>query len=120
MQLHTISIPPALGEATLLEWLVAVGESVTPTTPLARVLTAHAEWVIPAQYVGIVAEHVVAAGATIPVGGELARCTPPPRARATPLARRLATALGVDLAALTGSGPGGRIMRADVVKAVDV
>ena len=120
MQLHTISIPPALGEATLLEWLVAVGESVTPTTPLARVLTAHAEWVIPAQYVGIVAEHVVAAGATIPVGGELARCTPLPRVRATPLARRLATALGVDLAALAGSGPGGRIMRADVVKAVDV
>ncbi len=120
MQVHTISIPPALGEATLLEWLVAVGESVTPTTPLARVLTAHAEWVIPAQYVGIVAEHVVAAGATIPVGGELARCTPPPRVRATPLARRLATALGVDLTALAGSGPGGRIMRADVVKAVDV
>ena len=34
--------------------------------------------------------------------------------RATPLARRLATAHGIDLAALEGSGPRGRVTRADV------
>src|SRR4051794_15055768 len=43
----------------------------------------------------------------------------PPRAegdrvKASPLARRLAEAQGVDLNALQGSGPGGRIIRADV------
>jgi len=36
------------------------------------------------------------------------------RARATPVARRLANELGVELAALQGTGPGGRIVRADV------
>jgi pyruvate dehydrogenase E2 component (dihydrolipoamide acetyltransferase) len=39
------------------------------------------------------------------------------RARATPVARRLAEELGVDLAALAGTGPGGRIVRADVREA---
>ncbi len=36
------------------------------------------------------------------------------RVRASPVARRLARELGVDLTALAGSGPGGRIVKADV------
>ena len=36
------------------------------------------------------------------------------RVKASPLARRLAEAQGIDLAALKGSGPGGRIVRADL------
>lgn len=36
------------------------------------------------------------------------------RVKASPLARRIARELGVDLAALRGSGPGGRIVKADV------
>jgi pyruvate dehydrogenase E2 component (dihydrolipoamide acetyltransferase) len=36
------------------------------------------------------------------------------RVKASPLARRIAEAQGVDLAALQGSGPGGRIVKADV------
>ncbi|MGK2939180.1 MAG: dihydrolipoamide acetyltransferase family protein [Solirubrobacteraceae bacterium] len=36
------------------------------------------------------------------------------RLRSSPLARRIATAHGVELAALAGTGPGGRIVRADV------
>lgn len=36
------------------------------------------------------------------------------RARVSPLARRLASELGVDPATVTGSGPGGRIVEADV------
>jgi pyruvate dehydrogenase E2 component (dihydrolipoamide acetyltransferase) len=36
------------------------------------------------------------------------------RVKASPLARRLAEAQGIDLAALAGSGPGGRIVKADV------
>ncbi len=47
------------------------------------------------------------------------RPTPPPttdgeRVKASPLARRVARESGVDLAAVTGSGPGGRIVKADV------
>jgi len=40
------------------------------------------------------------------------------RVRASPLARRIARDHGVELAGLTGSGPGGRVIRADVEAAV--
>jgi pyruvate dehydrogenase E2 component (dihydrolipoamide acetyltransferase) len=40
------------------------------------------------------------------------------RVKASPLARRLAEAQGIDLNALQGSGPGGRIVRVDVDAAV--
>jgi pyruvate dehydrogenase E2 component (dihydrolipoamide acetyltransferase) len=39
------------------------------------------------------------------------------RVKASPLARRIATERGVDIASLTGSGPGGRIIKADVERA---
>ena len=39
------------------------------------------------------------------------------RIKASPLARRLAEAQGIDLATLKGSGPGGRIVRADLGEA---
>ena len=39
--------------------------------------------------------------------------------RASPIARRLARERGVDLAAVTGTGPGGRIVEADVLAAAD-
>src|SRR5205814_9383559 len=45
----------------------------------------------------------------------------PPRAgrpKASPLARRLAARVGVDLRALAGSGPNGRVIRADVERAL--
>jgi pyruvate dehydrogenase E2 component (dihydrolipoamide acetyltransferase) len=57
-------------------------------------------------------------------GGETPAAAPAPiaapkpaasdRVKASPLARRLAEAQGIDLASLTGSGPGGRIVRADL------
>ena len=39
--------------------------------------------------------------------------------RASPIARRLARERGVDLATITGSGPGGRIVEADVLAAAE-
>jgi len=39
------------------------------------------------------------------------------RVKATPLAKKVAKELGVDLSAVAGSGPGGRILREDVEKA---
>src|SRR6185437_2463090 len=39
------------------------------------------------------------------------------RVKASPMARRLAADLGVDLAQITGSGPDGRIVRADIESA---
>ncbi len=119
MQTQTINWPARLGAATVLEWLVTTGDQVAPTTPVARVLTAEAEWVVPAQCEGVVAELQVPAGGQIDPGAPLARCALPPRARATPLARRIAAALGIDLSIVRGRGPGGRIERADVLMAAD-
>jgi len=43
----------------------------------------------------------------------------PGRSRATPVARRLAAELGVELTGVEGTGPGGRIVRADVRDAAE-
>jgi pyruvate dehydrogenase E2 component (dihydrolipoamide acetyltransferase) len=43
---------------------------------------------------------------------------PDGRVKASPIARRIARDRGLDLTALSGSGPGGRIVKADVEKAV--
>jgi pyruvate dehydrogenase E2 component (dihydrolipoamide acetyltransferase) len=52
-------------------------------------------------------------GSTAPTGRE-AQDADGARLKASPLARRMAREQGVELAALTGSGPGGRIVKADV------
>jgi pyruvate dehydrogenase E2 component (dihydrolipoamide acetyltransferase) len=41
------------------------------------------------------------------------------RAKASPVARRVANELGIDIADVRGTGPGGRILKADVEKAAD-
>jgi pyruvate dehydrogenase E2 component (dihydrolipoamide acetyltransferase) len=43
---------------------------------------------------------------------------PRPPARSSPLARRIARRYGIDMATIMGSGPGGRVVRADVEAAV--
>ncbi len=49
----------------------------------------------------------------------VAPAPPSARIKASPAARAIARAHGVDLAALTGSGPAGRIVRADVLRALE-
>ena len=62
------------------------------------------------------------APAQAPVGTPVEPAQPPraegDRVKASPLARRLAQAQNIDLNALQGTGPGGRIVRADVDAAV--
>jgi pyruvate dehydrogenase E2 component (dihydrolipoamide acetyltransferase) len=41
------------------------------------------------------------------------------RAKASPIARRVANELGIDIADVRGTGPGGRILKADVEKAAE-
>ena len=48
-----------------------------------------------------------------------APAAPSGEVRASPIARRLARERGVDLATVTGTGPGGRIVEADVLAAAD-
>ncbi len=62
----------------------------------------------------------VAAARSVPATGAVAPPAPPTgsaapaRTRASPLARRLAREQGVDVAGLHGTGPGGRVVKADV------
>ena len=55
-------------------------------------------------------------GATTPVAS-VAPAASGDRIFASPLARRMAAEAGLDIAAIGGTGPGGRIVKADVVKA---
>lgn len=53
-------------------------------------------------------------GAAVPAPATVAARSGASRVHASPVARRLAEELGVDLEAITGSGPNGRIVRDDV------
>jgi pyruvate dehydrogenase E2 component (dihydrolipoamide acetyltransferase) len=55
--------------------------------------------------------------ANVPAPAPVAATTSSSRRKASPLARKIAKEKGIDLARLTGSGPGGRIVRKDVENA---
>ncbi len=66
---------------------------------------------------GVQKSETVAPPPTPQGGGDLAPATSGARIKASPLAKRLAKMEGVDLLALKGSGPHGRIIKSDVLKA---
>ncbi len=123
---------PDLGEgvteAEVDRWLVKEGDEIAEDDPLVEVITDKASAEIPSPFAGVVARIHVPEGSTAAVGavlvtiGDDARSTEAAPARtpssgpvkATPPVRRLARELGVDLALVEGTGPGGRITRADV------
>ncbi|UNZ18353.1 dihydrolipoamide acetyltransferase family protein [Streptomyces sp. 891-h] len=171
-----------LTEATIVRWLVAVGETVRVDEPVVEVETAKALVEVPCPYAGVVTSHAAGEGAEVAVGAPLvtvavspggkAAAAPEPehvggsgnvlvgygtaeptgrRPRAalrppglaapgagtgageelrsgadrgapvpviSPLVRRLAREHGLDLRTMTGSGPDGLILRADVERAV--
>ena len=61
-----------------------------------------------------------AAPATTPAAGTTPASAPTGRIKASPVARRLAQDAGLDLAAVQGSGPGGRVIKRDVEAAAQV
>jgi pyruvate/2-oxoglutarate dehydrogenase complex dihydrolipoamide acyltransferase (E2) component len=133
-----------LTEGEVARWLVAEGQEVAEDDPLVEIQTDKATVEIPSPYEGTVLEILVAEGEVAPVGavlvviGEPGETIPergvqapgyklsqgeegaaPPqvsreRVAATPLVRKIAQELGVDLATVTGTGPGGRIGEDDV------
>ena len=133
-----------LTEAEIDRWLVSEGDAVAEDDPLVEVITDKATAEIPSPFAGTVVKIHVAAGTIVPVGtalvtigesgapegrdGASAAAPPPPVSRPAPAAepasaatvkamppvRKLARELGVDIAALSGSGPEGRILREDV------
>jgi pyruvate/2-oxoglutarate dehydrogenase complex dihydrolipoamide acyltransferase (E2) component len=140
---HSFKLPDlgeGLTEGEVARWLVAEGQEIAEDDPLVEIQTDKATVEIPSPYAGNVLRILVAEGEVAPVGAELivigeagetlpdapapkdsppdaAQPAPPAatgRIAATPLVRKVAQELGVDLATVTGTGPGGRITDEDV------
>ena len=130
-----------LGEGEIARWLVEEGQEIAEDDPLVEIATDKTTVEIPSPAAGVVAKILVAAGEVVPVGTVLVviggddlvdapaerpraeqggpksasnKLLQEEKVRATPLVRRLAQELGVDLAAVAGSGPQGRITEDDV------
>jgi pyruvate dehydrogenase E2 component (dihydrolipoamide acetyltransferase) len=102
-------------DGVLGELLVGEGAIVALGAPIAELLVEAAAAEAAAPAATSTADRAPAPTA-VPAAG-IATGGTPPRPRATPVARRVAAELGVDLHALAGSGPQGRIVRADVLRA---
>lgn len=134
-----------LHEAEIVAWHVAEGDHVVADQPLVSVETDKAVVEVPCPHSGRIARLLVQPGDLVAVGapivefaeeageradtgaivGELPQERGPtadtaPRGGAAPAVRRLAAELGVDLATVQGSGPGGTVTRADVERAARV
>jgi pyruvate dehydrogenase E2 component (dihydrolipoamide acetyltransferase) len=136
---------PSLGaemeEGTVLEWYVASGDRVEHGQIVALLDTEKAEIEMESFETGWIDALLVQTGETVPVGTPMATVRseaptgvelpsdsrpilqdePPPsshhRIRATPLARRLARERGIALESVSGSGPSGAIVEADIIAA---
>jgi pyruvate dehydrogenase E2 component (dihydrolipoamide acetyltransferase) len=127
-----------LTEGEIAKWLVAEGDEVAEDQPLVEIQTDKTTVEIPSPAAGKVSSIRVAEGEVVPVGTVLvvigegvappespsdtvlqaseAPAAPEPvgRVQATPLVRKIAQELGVDLATVAATGPGGRITEEDV------
>ena len=128
-----------LTEGEIARWLVEEGQDLAEDDPLVEIATDKTTVEIPSPAGGKVSRILVAEGEVVPVGTVLvviggdggapeppveeeraspqrAADAPPPgeKVRATPLVRKVAAELGVDLTAVAGTGPQGRITEEDV------
>jgi len=113
-----------LEEAIVSAWLVAEGDAVELNQPFVEIETAKATVEVPAPFAGTISKLHVGAGETLAVGAplatfEVAGSVGGLPVTATPAVRKLGKDLGVDLSDVAGSGPDGRITRADVERLAD-
>jgi pyruvate/2-oxoglutarate dehydrogenase complex dihydrolipoamide acyltransferase (E2) component len=115
---------PDLGEGVregeIARWLVEVGQEVGEDEPLVEIQTDKTTVEIPSPAAGKVARILVEEGQLVPVGtplvliGSDAEAPEPRKVQTTPAVRRIAKDLGVDLDAVRGTGPDGRVTEDDV------
>lgn len=141
---HLPDIGEGISEASLIEWVVAVGDTVEEGDDVAIISTDKADVELASPRKGTIAELRWSPGDLIAVGDVLLRFQGAEAAKApltvapgpgvdpdvksstkpdnnvivaAPSTRKLASEVGVDLGALVGSGPNGEITRADVAAA---
>jgi 2-oxoglutarate decarboxylase len=134
-------------EGTILEWSVKVGDSVEDGQAVVEISTDKVDMELPAPTAGTITEILAEEGETVTVGQVIARMNAIPThpgaarpepaatsgngaavpaaaptvsddAKISPVAARVAAAEGIDLSAIAGTGPGGRITKADVLDSV--
>ncbi len=122
---------PTLGEsiveATVGAWHKHEGDPVTAGEVLVELETDKVTVEVTATGSGVLSRILKPDGATVTIGellGVIAEKVEEPatplrdgaRVTATPVARRLAETHGVDITAIPGSGPGGRVTKDDVIR----
>lgn len=137
-------------EGTVDEWLVNDGDVISVGTPLLRLATDKIDVDVEAESEGIIARAVpngttlapgsvlgwllapgevapgevalgeVALGGSIVPAVQSTPATPAGRQLVSPNARRTASELGIDVASLRGTGPGGRVVSEDVEESARV
>jgi pyruvate dehydrogenase E2 component (dihydrolipoamide acetyltransferase) len=146
MEITLPQLSDAMEEGTIVRWLVDDGADVVQGQEIAEIETDKATMPFEAEGDGVL-RIVAAEGATLPVGALIATiggdgsgvaapstaavddsaverptvAATDERARpaASPLARRIAREHGIDLGQLVGTGTGDRIVKADVLAAID-
>ena len=131
-------------EAAIASWLVAPGDTVTVGDPIAEIETEKAIVEYGAEEAGVVGRIVLATGEVGEIGAPIAvlvkdgetdadidaalsgqasaaqtSATQVARIFASPIVRKIAHEKGIDLAAIAGTGPNGRIVRRDLERLAD-
>lgn len=114
----------SMEEGVIVEWLASDGDTIARGQELVEIETDKARMAYESPGDGalkIIARTgtVVAVGDTIALLGDPAGDSRTGELNISPVARRLAAKLGVDVTVLTGTGPGGRILKEDVLGAAD-
>ena len=135
----------SVAEGTVLEWRVKTGDVVAVDDPLVEISTDKVDAEVPSPVAGTITEILVQADETVAVGSVLCKIaagagasngpvqpsaepteTKPAAGapttnggNATPVAARIASAHGLDVEAIPGSGPRGRVTKDDVLAAVE-
>lgn len=142
---HLPDLGEGLPEADVIEWYVAEGDVVAVDQPLVAMESAKAVVDIPSPVAGRIARLCAKPGETVPTGAVLVEfegdgpeqavahegvaqaggdapaapareSTAPAAVRAMPAVRARARREGIDLAAVAGSGEGGRVRMADLAR----
>src|SRR3989454_388657 len=102
----------AMKSGLVVDWLKHPGDAVQQGEPIVEIKRQKAEMLTRQQTTTRAATTGTRTGVRAPV-------SPGGRVNASPAARRLAQELGVDLAVVAGTGPGGMIGREDVLRAAE-
>lgn len=94
-----------LTEATVVTWLVAVGDTVSVNTPVVEIETAKSLVELPSPYAGVVSALLVPVGQTIEVGTALIAIEDGTASEAAPEPEEPAEEAPASQATLVGSGP---------------